>query len=214
MLTRTNTIAAAALLACSTGALAQSSNVCPDKKFAWGENIGWLNFKDANGGVQGVRLMGNHLRGWIWAENVGWINVGNGAGPYANTNGTNHGVNVNPATGELSGFAWGENIGWINFSTVPSVGAQGARFDFASRRFTGYAWGENVGWINLDHPTHFVAALLGDLTGDGQVNFNDLGIVLGDFGQAGPNLAGDINGDGVVNFDDLGIILSSFGQGC
>ncbi|TVQ59384.1 MAG: hypothetical protein EA379_11070 [Phycisphaerales bacterium] len=212
---RTSLIAATAVLALASGhAAAQSTNVCPDGKFAWAENIGWLNFRDANAGAQGVRVFNNHLRGWVWGENVGWINVGSGSGPYANTNGTNFGVNVDPSTGELSGFAWGENIGWVNFGTTASVGSQGARFDFSARRFRGYAWGENVGWINLDNSTHFVKALIGDANGDGVVDFGDLSLVLANFGQSGANLPGDVTGNGVVDFGDLSLVLSLFGQGC
>ena len=52
-----------------------------------------------------------------------------------------------------------------------------------------------------------------DINGDGVVNFSDLGIMLGQFGQVNSGLAGDINGDGRVDFDDLAILLGTFGQG-
>lgn len=52
----------------------------------------------------------------------------------------------------------------------------------------------------------------GDISGNGVVDFADLNIVLGQFGQTGPLLPGDVNGDLVVNFADLNIILSNFGQ--
>lgn len=54
----------------------------------------------------------------------------------------------------------------------------------------------------------------GDANGDHVVNFSDLNIVLGQFGQTGPGLAGDVNGDGTVNFSDLNIVLSNFGTTC
>jgi hypothetical protein len=131
------------------------SNVDSTSKFCWTENVGWLNWRDAGNpaATQDVFLdsAGEYMSGFIWGENVGWINVGNGAGPYANTNGTNFGVNWNSATKELSGFAWGENIGWINFSGgAMATPAQPAKFDAENGRFIGYAWGENIGWINLD----------------------------------------------------------------
>jgi hypothetical protein len=50
----------------------------------------------------------------------------------------------------------------------------------------------------------------GDLTGDGVVDADDLGVLLSAFGTAD----GDLNGDGTTNADDLGILLSAFGQGC
>ena len=54
----------------------------------------------------------------------------------------------------------------------------------------------------------------GDTNGDGVVDFDDLGAVLADFGNSGPDLPGDLNGDGVVNFDDLGEVLGAFGTTC
>lgn len=182
---RIATFALAALTAGVAAPLASGqTNVNPVDKFAWGENIGFLNFRDANGTLDGVAVLENHLRGWVWAENVGWINVGNGGGPYANTNNTNFGVNLDPATGNLSGFAWGENIGWINFNTAPTLGAQGANFDrLANGRFRGFAWGENVGWINLDDATIFPRACAFDFDGDGATGPADLLAMLASFGS-------------------------------
>ncbi|TVQ61198.1 MAG: hypothetical protein EA379_06775 [Phycisphaerales bacterium] len=54
----------------------------------------------------------------------------------------------------------------------------------------------------------------GDITGDNIVDFNDLSLVLGQFGQSGPGLQGDVNGDGQVDFTDLSIVLSNFGLDC
>lgn len=200
-----------------------NSTVHPTNKFAWQENTGWTNWRDANGAAQGVRVHATFLSGWIWGENIGWITVGNGApglcNSYANTTGADAGVNILPS-GDLTGYAWAENVGWINFDTRAALSAHGqqARYDAPNARFRGYAWGENIGWINLDHFTHFVGATQtgcpGDLTGDGVINFDDLGMVLGTFGQTGACLAGDANGDGVVNFDDLGMVLAGFGTDC
>jgi hypothetical protein len=49
-----------------------------------------------------------------------------------------------------------------------------------------------------------------DLNGDGAVNGDDLGILLGAWGSAPGNPA-DLNGDGAVNGDDLGIMLGDWG---
>ncbi len=59
-------------------------------------------------------------------------------------------------------------------------------------------------------PGQNVVFLPGDLTGDGEVNFQDLGNVLRFLGTS--NITGDANGDGVVNFEDLNIVLSNFGR--
>ncbi|MDP1661836.1 MAG: hypothetical protein Q8L55_07955, partial [Phycisphaerales bacterium] len=150
-----------AVMTASTGALAQLSNIDATNKYAWAENIGWTNWRDAGNPAtsQGVVVRSKFLSGFVWGENVGWINLGDGtpAGPggqYANVNGTDFGVNRNPATGNLSGYGWGENIGWINFSGgALATPAQPARFDQLAQRFFGFAWGENVGWINLNDST-------------------------------------------------------------
>jgi hypothetical protein len=197
------------------------SNIDSVNKWAWGENVGWLNWRDANGGTQGVEVLNDHLEGFIWAENVGWINVGNGGGPYANTDNTNFGVNIDPATGNLSGFAWGENIGWVNFEGGALASpAQPAQLDFANNRFRGFAWGENIGWINLDDPINFVEVLdnacLFDFNGDGQVDGADFGT----FGAAFGSMTGDPNynpqadadGNGSIDGADFGAFGAEFGR--
>ncbi|MCB9847559.1 MAG: hypothetical protein H6814_04005 [Phycisphaeraceae bacterium] len=190
------------------------SNVTSGMEFSWGENIGWMNWRDANGAADGVLNCGAHLEGFIWAENVGWINTGSGplgGTMYTNTDSSDFGVNILP-NGDLAGFAWGENIGWINFATGSAVPDQ-ARYDAVAGRFRGYAWGENVGWINLDDSNHWVCAIIGNLNGDSAgVDTADLGILLGQFGTVGPD--GDCNCDGVVDTADLGILLGNFLKSC
>ncbi len=198
-----------------------ASSIDPAHKFAWGENIGWTNWRDADGGDAGARVERTFLSGFVWGENVGWINLG--AGPancaqYANTTGADFGVNVLP-NGDLAGLAWGENIGWINFDTASSLSAFGqqARFDASAGRFRGYAWGENVGWINLDDSAHYVGSSIpcpADVDGDGFMGFADLNIILSAFNQIGPCLEGDLNGDGQVGFSDLNLVVSFFNSNC
>lgn len=156
--------------ALSSALLAQSNidNSVPDKH-AWGENIGWTNWRGEATPGQGVTVGPFVMEGYIWGENVGWISVGDGtpsvAPYYANVDGTDYGVNIDP-DGDLHGFAWSENLGWINFDggalAVPPQPARIECGDFGggvSARLTGYVWSENAGWINLDDltPTKFVA---------------------------------------------------------
>jgi hypothetical protein len=55
----------------------------------------------------------------------------------------------------------------------------------------------------------------GDLDGDGSVGQSDLGIVLADFGCAGPqHCPGDLDEDGETGQGDLGILLAAYGQSC
>ena len=55
----------------------------------------------------------------------------------------------------------------------------------------------------------------GDANGDGQVDVNDLTIVLSNFGQSGKSWSqGDMDGDstGTVDVNDLTIVLANFGK--
>ncbi|MCA9276515.1 MAG: hypothetical protein KDA29_10860 [Phycisphaerales bacterium] len=201
------------VLLISSSAHAQA--IDPDNKFAWGENIGFLNFADAGDppGSAGVFANPDHLEGFIWGENIGWVHVGAGNGPYDNTTGLDFGVNISTRTGALSGYAWGENVGWINFNggamaTPPNP----ARIE--DGRFRGYAWGENIGWINLDDDTIYVGLnnCPADLNGDGMLNFFDVSAFLGAYNAMDP--AADFTGDGLFNFFDVSAFLIAFNSGC
>jgi len=200
----------AAALVCP--AAAADSNINDASKFAWAENIGWTNWRDADSVASGVTvdLSEGFLSGFIWSENTGWISTGGGDGPYSNLTGETHGVNI-LLDGTLDGFAWGENIGWINFGTAAHIGPDGARIDLTENRLRGYAWAENVGWINLDNAEFFIAFsdCPGDLTGDGSVGSPDLGALLAAWGQGGG--PADLTGDGDVGSPDLGALLAAWG---
>lgn len=122
------------------GALAQNIDPFDDgSRYAYGENVGWINFKPSVG--EGATVGDMALVGYVWAENIGWINL------YPAVYG---GVDNN-GLGELSGYAWGENVGWINFNpTVPGEidDAYRVRIDHDGS-FGGWAWGENIGWIHF-----------------------------------------------------------------
>ncbi len=55
----------------------------------------------------------------------------------------------------------------------------------------------------------------GDADSDGDVDFDDLGILLGNYDLAGlpAFTGGDSDGDGDVDFDDLGLLLGNYGFG-
>lgn len=152
------------LFAATSATTMGQSNIDPGSKFAWSENVGWTNWRDADDARQGVVVSATFLSGYIWAENVGWVNVGDGPDDgesYANIDATNFGVNV-LVNGDLDGFAWSENIGWVNFGTSAASPNQ-ASLDRVALRLRGYAWAENGGWINLDDTEHFVGVTSLDL---------------------------------------------------
>lgn len=96
-------------------------------KYAWGENIGWINFGTGNGNVH---VTDSALSGYALSETAGWINLD---------------AVVNDGEGNLSGYAWGENVGYINFDPT-----NGGVIINSSGEFTGSALGENIGWIIFD----------------------------------------------------------------
>ncbi|MGB2762514.1 MAG: carboxypeptidase-like regulatory domain-containing protein [Minisyncoccales bacterium] len=93
-------------------------------KYAWAENIGWVNFGAANGDVH---ITDSGLSGYALGENVGWLYLGD---------------ITNDGQGNLSGYAWAENVGWLNFAPT-----NGGVIINSSGEFTGSALGENIGWI-------------------------------------------------------------------
>ena len=208
-------------LSLTVAAVAQS-NIDPNHKSAWGENIGWQDWRDANGSIDGVRVHATFLSGYMWAENVGWISVGDGSPAggthYANTDGSDFGVNID-SNGDLFGLAWGENIGWVNFDTRDK-GSQRARMtSIDCGRFRGYVWGENVGWINLDDGTAYVARdsfITGDFVCDGDVDLSDFGHFSACFN--GPNRPAawtgcddaDFDADNDVDLTDFSVFAACF----
>ena len=94
-------------------------------KYAWGENIGWVNFKCDN---CNVHVTDSGLSGYALSENIGWLYLGD--------------ITNNSGGGTLSGYAWSENAGWIKFNPT-----NGGVIINSSGEFTGSALGENIGWI-------------------------------------------------------------------
>jgi len=143
-------------------ALAVTGTIDPTDKWAWGANVGWMNFNPTHGEVM---VYDDHLEGYAWMENIGWIRLGahtgGGSHTYANTSADNYGVN-NDGNGNLSGYAWGANAGWINFNPSDSQ----VTIDPDTGEFDGYAWGENIGWIHLKTAYNVVTAWGEEPTGD------------------------------------------------
>lgn len=104
-----------------------SDGTITPNQYAWGENVGWVNFGVVGGNVH---VTSTGLSGYAWDTVYGWINL----------NPTNAGVKNN-GYGRLSGYAWSYGAGYIDFDGVEinSVG-----------RFTGQAKGTRYGRINFD----------------------------------------------------------------
>jgi hypothetical protein len=110
-----------------------------DSKYAYGENVGWLNFDPSQG--PGVIVGDGKVIGYLWQENIGWINLSP----------THYGGVAYDSQWRLSGYAWSENQGWINFNpTVPGDHTRYGVVIDGQGNFNGWAYGENIGWIRFD----------------------------------------------------------------
>jgi hypothetical protein len=92
------------LLPTSTQASMTDGTIDSTLKWAWSENIGWINFGTPGGDVH---VLDGRITGYAWSSNLGWINLQ----PVA------AGV-TNDGQGHLGGQAWGESTGWIDFTGV------------------------------------------------------------------------------------------------
>lgn len=205
----TKTIFSIVILA-SYASTAWCENIDPNNdgsKYAWGENVGWLNF----GSRSGVTVTDANLTGYVWAENIGWINLD------PNINDPNVGIK-NDGTGLLSGYAWSENVGWINFK--PEVSGDSNHYGVTidtDGNFNGWAWGENIGWINLSpqvagDPNHY--GVITSWTTSLYVDFDDLGRFCIQWLDSGPDLAADLDHDEDVNFYDFAYLAEKWLEKC
>jgi hypothetical protein len=175
-----------------------AENIDPDntgRQYAYGENIGWVNFEASYAGAAVSR---EKLTGYIWSENIGWINLSPAS----------YGGVLNDGHGNLSGYAWAENVGWINFDPQFSGTHYGVKID-ADGSFSGYAWGENIGWINFNNA---------DLFSNGVkvcvVDYLDLKNFAEQWLMDGRGLAADLNYSTHVDFVDYSIFASYWFDFC
>ncbi|MBN2063226.1 MAG: hypothetical protein JW745_00375 [Sedimentisphaerales bacterium] len=166
------------------------------KKYAWGENVGWLNFKPSAG--PGVQVYRDRVEGFVWSENIGWINLSPAS----------YGGVINDGTGKLSGYAWGENVGWINFNPeVPgNNNSFGVQID-SDGNFSGYAWGENIGWVNF--------GLVANCVHVGIVNMEDLAIFSSSWlEKVKRSHPANFNGDSIIDLYDFAVMAANWLDYC
>ena len=203
---------------------AENIDPCNDgSQYAYGENVGWLNFEPSQG--PGVTVSDTQLTGYVWAENVGWIKLD-----------PCYGGVTNDGAGSLSGYAWAENVGWISFSceNTASCGAvdYGITIDSAGD-FDGWAWAENIGWIHFQSASpvaykvqtgwapavppcwECLTQCHGDTDCDGDVDTVDWPIFRDAFGYAYPDASyhpcADLDHDGDVDTADWPEFRDNFG---
>ena len=44
-------------------------------KYAYAENVGWLNAEPSGDGGPGIQVDNLTLTGWMWGENAGWVSL-------------------------------------------------------------------------------------------------------------------------------------------
>src|SRR5258708_18696480 len=98
----------------SLWANAPPSTINATNRYAYGANIGWVDWR---GYTNGGAVIGQYVcSGYIYAANVGWIYLGSGAPTnsiqYRNLSSDDTGVNQD-GLGHLNGYAWGANSGGI-----------------------------------------------------------------------------------------------------
>ncbi len=195
------------LLTVSTCCYAENIDPYNDgSQYAYGENVGWLNFEPGIG--DGVQVASDKLTGYVWAENIGWISLS--CENTASCGTVSYGV-TNDGSGNLSGHAWAENVGWISFScaNTSSCGTvdYGVTID-ANGTFAGWAYGENIGWIHLASTSpvpYKVQACV--------VTLDDLQNFATDWIDTG-NIPGNLDGTDYVNMADFTIFASYWQDFC
>jgi hypothetical protein len=79
-------------------------SITPGPQYAYGENLGWINFACDN---CNVHITDTAVTGHAWSKQYGWINLNpDGAGV------------INNCAGQLGGKAWSRALGWLDFSGV------------------------------------------------------------------------------------------------
>jgi hypothetical protein len=96
--------------------------------YAWGTNVGWINFSPAHGGVT-INTTTGDFDGYAWGEDVGWISF-NGtaqdATPYKVTT-------TSPTAVTLSGFAARTGINLAFLAVIPLLLVVGSLYLFTKR---------------------------------------------------------------------------------
>jgi hypothetical protein len=177
----------------SASAFAQNIDPYNDgSKYAYGENVGWMNFKPA---TSGVSVHDRKVSGYVWQENIGWINLSPAS----------YGGVTYDASWKCGGYAWGENVGWINFN--PASGG-GVRIDSAGN-FSGWAWGENIGWIHFASTSPVAYKVRACVVG-----MDDLGHFVAQWLASGSGNPADLLADSKVDFKDFAIFASDWCSFC
>jgi hypothetical protein len=133
---------------CCGDLYAENIDPCDDgSQYAYGQNIGWLNFEPSQG--PGVTVSTARLAGYVWVANIGWVSLSCSNTDSCGT--VDYGV-ANDGAGNLSGYGWSANAGWISFSCEDTGSCASVDYGVtidSNGVFDGWAYGQNIGWIHF-----------------------------------------------------------------
>jgi hypothetical protein len=184
----------------NSASLQAATTIDPVNKYAYGANIGWMDWSGGTGQTASGVVVGAYVcSGYIYSANVGWINLGSGSPTngiyYQNLSSNDFGVNQD-GLGNLRGYAYGANIGWINFENTgaPTI-------DMITGTMSGYVWSANCGWISLSNAVAYVQT---DTISPGALAPDGLPIawLLTYFGTTNVNANADPTGKGMTVAQD------------
>ena len=136
--------------------LQAGTTIDPINKYAYGANLGWLDWSGGSGQTATGAVIGQYVcSGYLYSANVGWINLGSGTPAnqirYQNNSATDFGVNQD-GFGNLTGYAYGANVGWINFEQTYGQ----PKVNLFNGQLSGSVWSANCGWISLSNAVAYV----------------------------------------------------------
>ena len=180
------------------GSVWAATTIDPFNQYAYGANIGWLDWSGGSGQTATGVVIGEYVcSGYIYSANVGWINLGSGSPTnniyYQNLSASDFGVNQD-GLGNLTGYAYGANIGWITFEQTYGR----PRINMINGQMCGSVWSANCGWISLSNAVAYVQT---DSISPGALDANGLPIAweLQNFGHTGVDPNADPDHDGMSN---------------
>ena len=187
-----------------------AENIDPNNdgsQYAYGANVGWLNFEPNQG--PGVTVSTTRLTGYVWVANIGWVSLSCSNTGSCGT--VNYGV-VNDGAGNLSGYGWSANAGWISFSCENTGSCASVDYGVTiddDGIFDGWAYGQNIGWIHFQSASPVAYKVKACV-----VNLFDLANFVDDWLITGSGLAGDLDGDDNVEFEDYSIFAGYWRDYC
>ncbi len=126
-----------------------STNIDSTNKWAWNDNLGWINFFSPGT----VNITPSLIQGYaVWESfPLSYIALDCATSPNGNICSTSN-FGVTNVSGTLAGWAWNDAIGWISFncSNTATCATSNYSVTITSNDFSGWAWNDAIGWISFN----------------------------------------------------------------